>query len=108
MNHDNTVSTPEEWVKFCSESGFDPQTHSAFLLFMPKDGSHNGSVTVLSVNDFGRTLDHILVLMRLITTQPALKEIVKAYHDILVAEGYLQADKSQSGIVAARAIPPKL
>lgn len=103
------IKTREEWLEFCSGVEFDPESSSVIMLVAPKDGEFDHRQTqVAVVNQFGQNIEHVLFLLRLITHQPSIQEIAKAYHDALVSESFLDGAKRDSGLVAARAVPSKL
>lgn len=103
------VKSKSDWDRFFSRVPFDPEKDSAVLVVTPRDQPHPWPPRIYTVNDFGASIHHMLLMLRMVSTQPAIREIARMYQEAVIAQGVLEKEaQPRPGIIVPDMVPPNL
>ena len=96
------ISTPEGFGEWAARMKFNPETECAAVVILPKTGA--GEPRVYTCNGFGSEMHHLQFMLHLVTSQPAVQQIVSQFHQAMMAQEVINEPRRPSILVPS----PKL
>lgn len=99
-----TISTLDGFEKWTRKMDFNPETECAAVVILPRSMEGVDKPRVYTCNGFGAELHHLQFMLHLVTSQPAVQQIVSQFHQAMMAQEVINDSRKPSILVPS----PKL